>query len=848
MVALFLRHCVRQILRHPAMSAVTVLSVALGVALFIGVLVLNQSALSAFRASVDATAGKANLEVAGDGLPMDEELLRTVRSTPGIAAATPLVEQVCLLADHPGEYLQLAGIDLFTNYPFRSFMLETGGASERDLLEFFRDPRAIALTGTLARRLGLRLGDRITVRTERGPATFVLRYLVEFRGSAVGADEHLALLDISSAQEGLGMVGKLSRISCLLENGAEAEQVASLLRKRLSPSVIIQTPERRSRRVEKMLGAFELNLTALSLVSLLVAMYMIYNAVEASVVRRRGEIGLLRSLGLQRSGVHLLFLGEALVVGGVGVLLGLPLGLLLARSLLGVISESVTAIYLLLHIERISVSAGAIGIAALAGLAAVVGAAWFPAREAAGVQPVEAFSFGTLAEKSRRAGPRWALAAFVCWTLSGVSAWLALAAGPPELSFGSALFALLGFTFLVPLVCQQISRACRFRSVLPRLAMAHFSHSLHHNGITIAALLAALAMYVSVTVMIFSFRRTVDDWLHRTVTADLFVAPAINVRAGTQQALPPAVVKAVESLPSVAAVERYREQKIDFRGETVKCAVVRFPIAAQYSGLSLRRGDARRVLIEAANLDRVIVNESFAKRFGVQEGDILELPTPRGIYPFTVAGVFYDYTTEFGLFLMDWGAYRRYWNEDRSQTLGLYLRPGVDAEGVRQSLQRAIAASGDWVVYSNREVRKEVFRVFDETFTVTELLKGITLIVCASGIFLNFVILGVERRREIGVLRSIGVSRSGVERMLAGEAALLGGIASALGLVAGLGLSLVLTYVINPSFFGWTVRWAMPWNLVWELPPLVVLAALFSAYWPARQCARIPVAEAMRME
>ncbi|MDD4931843.1 MAG: ABC transporter permease [Methylacidiphilaceae bacterium] len=848
MLALFLRHCGRQIARHPAMSAVMVLSVALGVALFIGVLVLNQSALAAFRASVDATAGKANLEVSGDGVPMDEEILRTVRRTPGVAAATPLVEQVCLVANHPGEYLQLEGVDLFSNVPFRAFTLEAGGSSENDLLEFFRDPRAIALTATLAHKLGLHLGDRITVRTETGPADFVLRYLVEFHGKAVGADEHLALLDIASAQESFGRVGKLSRISCLLGKGADPSQVAASLRSRLPPSMIVQTPEGRSRRVEKMLGAFELNLTALSLVSLFVAMYMIYNAVEASVVRRRGEIGLLRSLGLQRSGVQVLFLGEALVVGGIGILLGLPLGLLLARSLLGVISESVTAIYALLHIERISVSAGAIAIAAGAGLAAVAAAAWFPAREASGVEPVEAFSLGTLAEKSRRAGPWWAVAAVVCWGLASGFAWFALRTGPPALSFGSALFALLGFTLLVPLVCREIARAFRFRSVLPRLAMAHFAHSLHHNGITVAALLAALAMYVSVTVMIFSFRKTVDDWLHRTVTADLFVAPAINVRAGTQQSLPPAIEEAVASLPSVAAYERYREQRIVFRGETVKCAALRFPVAARYSGLSLRRGDASRVLAESAGSDRIVVNESFAKRFHVQEGDPIEIPTPRGDRPFTVAGVFYDYTTEFGLFLIDWGAYRRYWDEDRCHTLGLYLRPGADPEKVRQSLQRQISTVGDWVVYSNREVRKEVFRVFDQTFTVTELLKGITLIVCASGIFLNFVILSVVRRREIGVLRSIGVGRSGVEAMLVGEAALLGAISSLLGLLAGMGLSLVLTYVINPSFFGWTVRWTMPWKLLWELPPVVILTAILSAYWPARRCARIPVAEAMRME
>ena len=247
----------------------------------------------------------------------------------------------------------------------------------------------------------LKIGDPIRVATQTGPKIFRLGFILDFGEDAPGADDHLSVMDIANVQENFLHVGKLSRISALLRPGADFTAVADRLRQELPPGTVVQAPDRRNRQITRMLGAFQLNLTALSLVSLLVGMFLIYNTVSASVVRRRNEIGVLRALGLSRWQVQGLFLGEALVLGVAGAALGILLGVVLAGQLVGVVSQTITSLYILTSIQNLFVSPVAVSMALLLCLGAVLLAAWFPAREAALVQPVEALAIGHLEEKER---------------------------------------------------------------------------------------------------------------------------------------------------------------------------------------------------------------------------------------------------------------------------------------------------------------------------------------------------------------------------------------------------------------------------------------------------------------
>jgi putative ABC transport system permease protein len=849
MLRLFLTHSLRYFARHPALTALNIVGIALGVTVFLAVQIINHSALESFRASIDIVAGKADIEVVGDGLRFDERAYPIVANDPDIAAATPTVEDVASLADYPGEYLQLLGIDIFSNGPLRTFELHDAKNQKPDILQFLRDPKVIAITRKLSQRLGLHIGDPLRVETQTGTETFHIGYVLDFGEDAPGADEHLSVMDIANVQEDFRHVGKLSRISALLRPGADFNAVRARLRAELPANVVVQAPDRHSRQIAKMLGAFQLNLTALSLISLLVGMFLIYNTVATAVVRRRHEIGVLRALGLSGLQVQVLFIAEALVLGIIGSLLGLVLGVVLAGQLVGAVSQTITSLYILASIQNLFVSPWAVVASLILCLGAVLLAAWFPAREAAALSPVEALSIGHLEESSARSTGRWLAIGAGLLMLAALLAHVSLNYGPAWLSFGAALFTLLGFAFFVPTLSVLFSRWIKPRSIMAKIAFRHFAQSLHRTSVAIASLVVALAMVVGISTMIFSFRTTVETWLDRSIQSDLAIGPAANLLIGHREMIRPEVERIIAATPHVT-YDTYRELSVQLNCEPVKLASVRMAVTRDIEPLDLEQGDAREALDQAIDHGAVLVSQTFHRRFHLGLGDTINLATPTGRRDFKIAGVYIDYTTDGGVILVDWQTYRKFWRDDAINGIGVYIdkNSGLTAAQLQAELRPKIAPYGDYLIKSNRELRAQVFRIFDQTFSVTYILQTIGIIISALGIFLSLTILVTERRRELSILRAVGASRGQIETMVLWEAGIIGLLGSFLGIVAGIALAWMLSFVINVSFFGWTISWATPWRFLIGLPFVVIAVALAAGYRPARQAARLDIADGVKME
>jgi putative ABC transport system permease protein len=544
----------------------------------------------------------------------------------------------------------------------------------------------------------------------------------------------------------------------------------------------------------------------------------------------------------------MLFMGEALLLGLVGYFVGVALGIALATQLIGAVSKNITSLYLLLSIKEIFVSPWAVFSGAGLALGAVGLASWFPSREASLLSPVEALSLGHLEGQSRARTTRWLAVAGGLAVISVLLGWCSRTLGPAWLSFGCALFCLLAFSFTVPWVNQQVSRWIRPRPLTWRMAFQHFGHSLHRNSVTVAALVTALAMLVGITVMIHSFRSTVETWLNRSVTADLFIAPVAGLVVGNRETLRPEVEAAVKQVTGVAVSDRYRELRVRVDGRPVKLAAIGFETTAARNPLEMKGANGADVMRLAARNHGVLVNESFSRKFHRREGDTLELATADGTKSFTITGVFTDYTTESGLVLLDWETYRESWNDDHANSLALYVAPGVNAAEVQAQLKEKLKPLGDFLIYSNAELRTQVFQIFDQTFSVTYVLQTIGILVSGLGICLALTILVAERQREIGLLRAVGARMGQVREMVLIEAGLLGLVGSLLGLVAGLALAAVLTYVINVAFFGWTIHWSVPWGFLAALPIFVTAVAVLAGAWPAREAGKIEIADAVKME
>lgn len=849
MLRLFLTHSLRYFARHPVLTVLNIIGIALGVTVFLSIQIVNHSALESFRASVDIVAGKADLEVIGDGLRFDETVYPLIANHPDIAAATPTVDEVASLADYPGEYLQILGVDIFSNQPLRTFELHDAQNQRPDVLQFLRDPHVIALTRKLCERLGLKIGDPLRVETQTGIVAFHIGFILDFGEDAPGADEHLSVMDIANVQENFRHIGKLNRISALLRPGADFNTVLADLRAKLPPAVLVQAPDRRNRQIERMIGAFQLNLTALSLISLLVGMFLIYNTVATAVVRRRHEIGVLRALGLSGLQVQALFMAEALVLGIAGSLLGLVLGVVLAGQLVGVVSQTITSLYILTSIQNLFVSPGAVLSALILCLGAVLLASWFPAREAATISPVEALNIGHIEEKSARGTGRWTVVGLGMLILSALLARVSLEWGPAWLSFGSALFAILGFAFFVPMISRLFSRWVKPPSTTARLALGHFAQSLHRNTIAIASLVVALAMVVGISTMIFSFRTTVEAWLNRSVQADLVIAPAENLIVGNREMIRPEVEQIVAHLPHTS-YDSFRELRVQCKGESVKLASVRLAVTRDIEQLDFEQGDSHEAFDQAIDHGAILVSQPFYRRFHLGIGDTLSLDTPSGRHDFKIAGVYVDYTSDGGTILVDWQNFRKFWHDDSINGIGIYIdkKSGVTPAQIQAILRPQFAHYGSYLIKSNQELREQVFRIFDQTFSVTYILQTIGIIISALGIFLSLTILVTERRREISILRAVGASRRQIESLVLWEAGIIGLLGSALGIAAGLVLAYILSFVINVSFFGWTITWATPWRFLLGLPFMVIAAALVAGYWPARKAAHLDIADGVKME
>jgi len=476
-------------------------------------------------------------------------------------------------------------------------------------------------------------------------------------------------------------------------------------------------------------------------------------------------------------------------------------------------------------------------------------AAWFPAREAALLSPVEALSIGHLEEQSARGTVRWTLIGVGLLVLAAIIAHISLNYGPAWLSFGAALFTLLGFAFFVPSVSSAFSRWIKPRSVMARIAFGHFAQSLHRTSIAIAALVVALAMVVGISTMVFSFRSTVQGWLERSIQSDLVIAPAGNLLVGNREMIRPEVERIVAATPHVT-YDSFRELRVHLNGQTVKLASVRLAVTRDIERVDFTQGDSHDAFDQAIDHGAVLVSQPFYRRFHLGLGDTITLDTPTGRHDFKIAGVYIDYTTEGGVILVDWQTYRKYWQDDSINGIGIYIdkKSGITADQIQAELRPKIAPYGDYLIKSNQELRAEVFRIFDQTFSVTYLLQTIGIVISALGIFLSLSILVTERRREISILRAIGASRGQIEAMVLWEAGIIGLLGSILGLLAGLALAAVLSDVINVSFFGWTISWATPWAFLLGLPPTVIAAALLAGYWPARQAARLDIADGVKME
>ncbi|RKZ36526.1 MAG: ABC transporter permease, partial [Gammaproteobacteria bacterium] len=397
----------RHTLRHPWQFGLSLLGVALGVAVVVAVDLSNESARRAFVLSAEAVAGKTTHRIVGKSTGLDESIYVGLRLADLSARLAPVVAGYVAVPSQPGRTLQLLGLDPFAEAPFRPHLAVTGVRQRADWVRaLLTEPGTVLMSRALAGELNLKPDDVFAVQTGGRRHELRLAALLEpTERLQQRALADLVVAALATVQEVLGRVGRLSRIDVVVSDDDQLQQLRTLI----PDGVSLVDAGGRSRSAASITDAFNLNLTMLSLLALLVGLFLVYNTVTFSVIQRRTLLGTLRALGVTRGQLFTLVVGEAAVVGFVGALLGLVLGFLLAQVLVNLVAQTINDLYFTLQVRNVSLLPASLAKGMLLGVGGSFLSAMIPAAEAARVTPRAALIRSQVEASVRGALPAAAL-------------------------------------------------------------------------------------------------------------------------------------------------------------------------------------------------------------------------------------------------------------------------------------------------------------------------------------------------------------------------------------------------------------------------------------------------------
>jgi len=426
-------------------------------------------------------------------------------------------------------------------------------------------------------------------------------------------------------------------------------------------------------------------------------------------------------------------------------------------------------------------------------------------------------------------------------------------AGKPLLGYVSALLFVASAAMVTPLLVYRATLAGssglrRALGVEALLASRSLGGSLRRTSVLVGALATAIAMMTSVAIMVGSFRQTVLTWLDSELPADLYLAPAGAMGGDLHPTIAPEVAERIAATPGVESVSRLRAYEIQYQGLPASLAGASQGREAPRQKMTFLSGrSSGEILRELAAGNNAVVSEPFANKHHVKAGDSITLPLGEQRVSFRVIDVFYDYGHEAGYIVLDWGTLLRYLPAIAPTNLAVYLAPGADLESTRAAIRRAIG-NQSLMMLSNREIRLQAIRVFDQTFAITYAVEAISILVAIGGVSGALYSIVMDRRREFGVLRYLGGTSAQIRKLILVEAGLMGLLANGLGLALGYVLSLVLVYVINKQSFGWTIQFHWPVAVVMGSLSVVYVATVLAGLIPARLAVRLNPMEVVHEE
>jgi putative ABC transport system permease protein len=843
----------RQWRTHRLRVAMTTFGIALGVAVFFAVRTANAALLESLTLTVERLAGKSTLEVTAGEAGFPEETLDTVRATPGVQLAEPVIQVVVHTAFQDEGNLMILGVDTTGDQQLRQYDFDRSASQIADPLSYLAEPRSILLSRAFAERHGLHIGDHLPIFTSHGKQDFTVEGIFKPTGVGEVFGGNIAVMDVYSAQVVFGRGHSFDRIDLVNAPEVPVNVLEGRLRARLPAGIEVARPAAQGQSLENAVSAMRIGMLITSFIALLVGVYIIFNSFTVAVNQRWKEIGILRAVGVERHNINAMFLVEALFMGVIGSCVGIAAGYYLAAGANRVMSSVAASVYGIvsiavaprLHANIVLTSLGL-------GIAASFVGAWFPSRAASYLEPILALHNTEARQQESALG--WGRASLGSALL--IASVLLMQFSPSgvgmAVEFSFAAVMLLGLTILLPLLVHWAARAIRpamdwAGGSEGALAVDAMIQSPRRSAATVGALMVGLMSVYSTGAYIQSYKHMITRWTSQMLNADLMVANSTLLRS-TSYHFSEDLARRISTLPEVRIVENVRYTQVPYRGDSVAIMAVHMDdfLARDFSGL--RGGNKKTIYDLLPRGEGVVASQNFAARWGLKIGDRVHLDTPTGPLDLPIVSLAADYRSEKGTIFMDREVYKRYWKDDAVDFVDISLKPGQDPVAMKHKIEQMTAGSEHAIVYTNAEFRDWIGTLVDSFFLLNYMQLVVAVLVAIMGIANTLIISVAERKREFGIVRAIGGYRAQIRKMVLLEALAISVVGVMVAAAAALFNIQFMSHTVSTVLAGYEVPFYFPWLLILESLPAVIAVSLLAAWAPARRAMQAPVIEAIGYE
>ncbi len=852
----------RSLRSRPSRTLLTTFGIVLGVAVILAISITNQSTLDSINQLFGEASGKANLVVTSAATSekgIREDLVSRTLSVTGVKLAVPSLQVQTVLADEAtpsqigvsflGEVssgLLLYGVNPALDSSAREYKIVAGR-----FLSPSQDVQEVVLVKDYAETKRVAVGQDLRILTPNGVERLRIVGLMSKEGPGQLNNGAFGVMPLRAAQKLFGREGELDQIEIVAtpqaSGGDGLDALKEALQARLGDSYSVVYPAMQGKRVTQMLNTYQLGLNFFSVIALFVGAFLIYNAFSMTVQERTREIGMLRTIGMTRGQVMRQILAEAFALGLGGVAFGVLVGIVFAQGLIQLMELLVGQ-----EVSQIHVPLDGLLTSILVGLCVTFAAALIPAWQASRVSPLESLRVRGNPREGRTLMRGW-LPGLVLIVLSCLSFYSNPLPIDWQYRIGSlAVFTLfVGATLLIPVTVRVWEWLVRpaIRGLYGRegqLGARNTERARLRTTLTVSALMVGVAMILAIRGLTDAFEHDIRDWIQVYIGGDLYVHSnlPLDLDFGTR-------LESIEGVAAAAPV-RYLDSKMiqaDGSEELISFMAVdpvSYRRVTSFVFIS-NQGDPQRLLDRLALGDGVFISTVVSERYGLKQGDTIRLKTRRGDRPFPILAVVVDFYNQGLVVEGSWSDMQRYYGLNDVAAFLLKLAPGQSSDVVRQRIDAAYGSQRHLTVESNSTIKTRALQLTGQAFTLFDVLAMIAVVVAALGVVNTMMMNVLERTREIGMLRSLGMTRLQIVKMVLAEAGLMGVIGGVFGLAFGLFLSRLFLMAIT-QVQGYELNYVLPTQGIIVSVVIAVVVSQLAGLLPARRAASIQIIESLHFE